>query len=344
MRALLLWWLALSLAGCAGDDARVFRRDFLAFGTVVEVSLYGVEPAPAREAVQAVEAMFLRDHRLWHAWEPGPLQTLNRAIAAGRSAQVPDSIRLLLERAQKLEADSQGLFNPAIGALLKAWKFQQDDPAAGAPPDAAARALAAAGHPSTLQLVLDGNRVSSRNPAVQLDFGGFAKGYAIGQAMRLLRGRGLRDAVVNAGGDLCASGRHGERPWRIGIRDPRGDGVLARIELADGECVFTSGDYERYYEQAGRRVHHILDPRSGEPARGSRSVTVIGTDPTLADAAATALFIAGPAGWHAIARSMGVRYVLLIDADGIAHMNPAMRERVRFPDGPPAVKLSAPLP
>jgi len=345
-RLILLLWAALSLGltGCGTADEPVHRQQFFAFGTLVDVSLYGVTQSEGEQAVRAVEDMFRQDHHLWHAWEPGPLQQLNQAIAAGEPSRAPDSIIDLLKKAQALETSSRGLFNPAIGGLLKAWKFQQDEPGADGAPDREAMQAVAAQHPSTLQLTLAGNRVTSSNPAVQLDFGGFAKGYAIGQAIALINARGIDNAVVNAGGDLCVSGRHGRRPWRIGIRDPRGDGVLASIELAGRDCVFTSGDYERYYEQDGQRVHHILDPRTGRPAQGTRSVTVIDNDPTLADAAATALFIAGPGGWHDIARSMGIRCVLLIDAQGVAHMTPAMAGRVRFTRTDVPVQLSAPLP
>ena len=154
----------------------------------------------------------------------------------------------------------------------------------------------------------------------------------------------IHNAIINTGGDLSVSGTHGNRPWRIGIRHPRKEAAIAWLEASDNESVFTSGDYERYYMHKGKRYHHILDPRTGYPAQGSSSVTVIHDNAAEADAAATALFVAGPQYWHSIALSMGIRYVMLIDTEGTIHMNPAMVERIHFiNDATPSILLSQPL-
>jgi len=182
-------------------------------------------------------------------------------------------------------------------------------------------------------LVIEGSQVSSSNPLVQLDLGGFAKGYALNQAISRLRSLGVGNAIVNAGGDLCVSGRHGERPWQVGIRHPQGEGVIAALAVADGECVLTSGNYERYREYENVRYAHILDPRTGWPVRHVASATVIHADGGVADAAATALTVAGPDDWRRIARGMGLRYVMLVDEMGTVYMSPAMAERVRFATG-----------
>jgi len=226
--------------------------------------------------------------------------------------------------------------------LIALWGFHDENFEPRLPDPQAIRALVAA-NPRMTDLELDGNRVRSRNPAVQLDFGGFAKGYTVDEVIEALRRGGAEHAVVNAGGDLRAIGRHGDRPWRIGIRHPRADGVLGMIEVSGDESVFTSGDYERYFIWEGRRYHHIIDPRTGYPATGSRSVTVIDSDATTADAAATALFIAGPEGWYEIAKRMGLGYVLLVDSEGVMHMNPAMQSRIELLDDSYRIKLSPPL-
>ena len=160
--------------------------------------------------------------------------------------------------------------------------------------------------------------------------GAFAKGYAIDLAIAYLRSWGIENTGINAGGDLRVIGQHGDRPWRIGIRHPREDGVISWLDAEANESIFTSGDYERFYIHAGKRYHHILDPRTGYPAKGTASVTVIHDNAGIADAAATALFIAGPDRWWDIARSMGIHYVMLIDTRGNIHMNPAMAERINF--------------
>ena len=118
---------------------------------------------------------------------------------------------------------------------------------------------------------------------------------------------------------------------------------MASIELAGDASVFTSGDYERFFEVDGKRYHHIIDPRSGWPANKTTSVTVIHDNAAMADAASTALFVAGPDDWIEIARNMHIELVMLIDTDGIIHMTPAMQSRISLePDTDAEIRLSKP--
>ena len=148
--------------------------------------------------------------------------------------------------------------------------------------------------------------------------------------MQLLKNMGIKNAIINTGGDLKAIGSHGDRPWQIAIKHPRKDTWLAKIETRNEESVFTSGDYERFYSYRGKRYHHILDPRTGYPAQGTQSVSVLHTDSGLADAAATALFVAGPEQWENIAKKLELKEVMFIDEAGIIHITPAMSDRLFF--------------
>lgn len=128
-------------------------------------------------------------------------------------------------------------------------------------------------------------------PGVELDWGGIAKGYGIELAYQSLKDMGIKKGFINSGGDLYCWGLNPEgKPWRIGIKHPRKNGFLGILFLTDTAAT-TTGDYQRYFIKDGVRYHHIFDPRSGYPARGKQSVTVIGPDPTLCDALSTALFI-----------------------------------------------------
>ena len=189
-----------------------------------------------------------------------------------------------------------------------------------------------------------GITIHSRNPDVMLNFGAIAKGYAIDKSIERLKELNINNAIINAGGDLHAIGTHGDRPWAIGIRNPRKEGIIASLKIQNDESVFTSGDYERYFEFNGKRYHHIIDPRTGYPSAGTTSVTVIHSDSSIADAASTALFIAGKDHWYAIAKEIGIKYVMLIDSEGNAYMNPAMKARIHFEsETPPKIILSSPL-
>ena len=160
-----------------------------------------------------------------------------------------------------------------------------------------------------------GSRIWSDAP-VTLDFGSIGKGSALMGAAAMLRSAGIENALINAGGDLFALGTHGNRPWRIGVRDPRSDGLLGTLNLGPGETVSSSGDYERFYTEGPRRYHHIIDPRTGYPSQGTAGTTVLGRDAELAHAASTALMVAGREGFDALVMKLGVESALLVTSDG----------------------------
>jgi len=339
--AALLLLAALLLAACAPRPEPVHHDRFLVLGTLVDLTLWDADEDTAQRAAAEVLRVLRGVHERWHAWEDSPLTRLNQALAAGRPFPLEPGMAEVLREARRLSALSGGLFDPGIGALVRLWGFQSDDPPHGPPPpEARIQALLARG-PSIAHLRLEagpeGVRARSETPTLQLDLGAFLKGWAVDQAVERLHAMGLEDLILNAGGDLRASGDKGGRPWRIGIRDPRGPGVLASLEIRGDEAVFTSGDYERYYDWEGVRYHHLIDPRTGRPARGTLSVTVVHPRGAVADAAATALFVAGPEGWREVARRMHLTQVMLVAADGTVHLTPAMERRMRFESRPARV-------
>ena len=332
--------IPLLLAGC-GTGPADHHRTLYVFGTLLEISAYTDQPDRFEQAVGHLDQEFQRLHRQWHAWRgEGELVALNRALAAGEAQAVTTELAALLQQARRYSSQSEGMFNPAIGRLIALWGFHADEAPAGAPPSAEVIHELLAAAPGMDDLVIEDSEVSSDNPMVQLDLGAFAKGYALNLAIDGLRAFGIEDAIVNAGGDLCVAGRHGERAWRIGIRHPQGRGVLAAVEVADGECVLTSGNYERYREFEGVRYAHIIDPRSGYPVAHVASATVISPDGGLADAAATALSVAGPQDWRRIVGRMAVDQVMLVDEQGRVYLTPAMQVRVEFQGETPQLSVS----
>ncbi|KAA3628530.1 MAG: FAD:protein FMN transferase [Proteobacteria bacterium] len=330
------------LVGCSRPTT--YNQRIYVFGTLVDVTVWGIPEDQARARVDELAQAFQGMHTAWHAWRPGALGDLNEAIAQGRDVEVAGDLVPLLRQATDLYLKSDGLFNPAIGRLIALWGFHKDDPLDGRPPPAPeVVATLVSSDPGMDDLIIEGNRVSSRNRDVQVDLGGFAKGYAVDWAITSLRRNGVEHAIVNAGGDLRAIGSKGEQPWRIGVRHPQGNGVLAAIEVQGDESIFTSGNYERYNEHQGIRYPHIIDPRTGQPVQGVTSVTVIHHNGAEADAAATALVVAGVKEWPRIARQMGIDRVMLVEENGIVHMTPAMAERVAFQGQRPPVQIT-PLP
>jgi len=323
-----LFLLLVGLAGCERQQEQ--NAEFYVFGTVVEVKLWGATGKQAGQAFSDLQQMFQRMHRDWHAWEPGMLTDINRAFAEGRPAEAEPGIVEMVRRSQQIEKATGGRFNPAIGALIGLWGFHTSDyPILGPPPGQAEIDAILMRHPSSLDIHIDGLQLSSDNTSVELDFGGIAKGYAVDLAIAHLRELGIDSAIVNAGGDLRVMGRHGERPWRVAIRKP-GGGVIGAVEVLGDEALFTSGNYERFRQDQIKRYPHILDPHTGWPVAGVASATVITGEGILADAAATALVVAGQDEWPEVARALRLDQVLVVNESGTVFLTPEMDRRVRF--------------
>jgi len=180
-----------------------------------------------------------------------------------------------------------------------------------------------------------GYEVRSRNSAVKIDLGGYAKGYALDRAASILKQLGIHNALINIGGNVLAMGTHGPRAWRIGIQHPRKPGPIATLELQDSEAIGTSGDYQRYFELDGKRYCHLIDPRTGYPVQGVEAVTILthGEHAGLqSDAASKPLFISGASHWLNAARQMQLEEALLIDDKGVVHLTASMQKRLKFID------------
>jgi thiamine biosynthesis lipoprotein len=356
---LCLCGVILLLTACGKEP--FYQEQAYVFGTQVDVSIYGEDEAKARQAVASVMHEFQRLHDLLHAWKPSELSELNTAIAQGKTKEVSPELAAMLQDAARMSAQSGGLFNPSIGGLIQTWGFQADDFKAILPDEKKIAALvkanpqmgdlvfASTANPSQPPLVrgeptgvplagargAGGVKVFSRNPAVKLDLGGYAKGYALDRAAALLKQQGINNALINIGGNVLALGQHGSRPWRVGIQHPRKPGPLATLELRDGEAIGTSGDYQRYFEFNGKRYCHLIDPRSGYPAQGTQAVTILTHGEhagLLSDGSSKPLFISGTQGWRAAARQMQIPEAMLIDADGVVHLTVELQKRLEFTD------------
>jgi len=322
--------LVLLASACSRNEA-TYRTNGEVFGTVVDVSIYGESEARANALGERVMEEFARLHKKFHAWKPSELTALNDAIARGETFQADAEMVDLLKAATKLAEDSDHTFNPAVGRLIRLWGFQTSDIKPQGPSQEEIQRLVDA-KPRMSDLVFDGTKISSRNPTVMLDLGGYAKGYALDRAAQILRKEGVKAALINVGGNLLAIGQPGNRLWTVGIQDPRGAGMIATVELRDGEAVGTSGDYQRYFMKNGKRHGHIIDPRTGQTTATVAAVTIItsgGNDAgTRSDGYTKPLFIVGPDNWQAMADRLGLKEVILIDTKKNVFLTPAMRERL----------------
>lgn len=316
------------LAACQKDEEQ--SAELFVFGTIVEIKLWGASPEEASRAFSELQQMFQDMHRNWHAWEPGRLTEINKAFAQGITATADADIIEMVRRSQQYETESGGRFNAAIGGLIRLWGFHTSDyPIIGPPPSQLQISKILELAPSSHDIHINGLEMRTDKPAVQLDFGGIAKGYAVDLTIARLRNMGINNAIVNAGGDLRAIGSHGDRPWRVAVRKP-GGGTIGSVQVRGDEAIFTSGNYERFRQDETERYPHILDPGTGWPAKDIASVTVITDEGVLADAAATALVVAGLDEWPEVARALSLNQVAVVDEAGTIYLTPEMEQRIEF--------------
>ncbi|NOY55932.1 MAG: FAD:protein FMN transferase [Actinobacteria bacterium] len=262
---------------------RVDRYVRAMMGTDVEIVLIGLEPDVAASiAERAFAGMEGVASRLTVFDPTSELNDFNATAGSGPVRLAPD-LEAVLFQANALRSATEGAFLP----LSRLWR-----PDEGRVPETAAieEALDAV---ARAEVNLSGG-LGQLTSTASLDLGGIAKGFAVDRAVRILRAAGVTNAIVDAGGDLRLLGSHAGRPWRVGIPDPFRPERISRVLHLRDAAVATSGDYERFFTVDGVRYHHIVDPRTGYPARGTHSFTVVLPDGMSADGAATAGFVLGP--------------------------------------------------
>jgi len=281
-------------------------------GTAITVELWTDEDALAREAIEAVLGEMRRVDELMSTYKPGSELSQVNARAAAEPVQIEPELSALIARSLEFSVLTQGAFDITYASVGYLYDFRQHvRPAA----EAIESALPAVNY-RHVQVDRERSTIRFDREGVRIDLGGIAKGHAVDRAIELLRTRGIRHAMVTAGGDTRLLGDRRGRPWMVGVRDPRVEGrLLLRLPLVD-EAISTSGDYERYFEEDGRRYHHILVPSTGDSAREVVSVTVLGPVATDTDALSTSVFVLGPeSGLALIERLDGIECVI-VDAHG----------------------------
>lgn len=327
----LLLATAFLLAACGKNE--LYQQESYVFGTRVQISIYGLDEAVAAKHAAAVLAELDRLHRKLHAWQPSEITRLNTAFQKGETTEVDVELLAMLNAAKNYAQQSDQLFNPAVGGLVTLWGFHRDT---FAPVIADQQKIAAllAAQPTMNDLVIDGANVSSSNPAVEIDLGGFAKGWALDHSAKYLRQQRVLNALINIGGNVLALGKKDQEPWTVGLQHPRQPEAMATIALKDGESIGTSGDYQRYFMQGNKRYSHLIDPRTGQPAQGVQAVSIIAPPSQnaglISDVATKPMFIGGVANSWMYAQRFGVKDVLVINEQGDAFISASLQARIKW--------------
>jgi thiamine biosynthesis lipoprotein len=337
-------WLGLvALPWGCGSELPAVTSSFKALGDAVDVQLVKVTPDQAEAAAELIRADFTTLDRDLNTWSDGSMARINRLLPTGESFDAPASVLPLVHLSQRYAELSGGLFNPAIGKLIALWGFNVEVPEGMRPPPDHAIGQLLKADPRMSDVEVVAARLQGHNNALRLDFTPLIRAYAIDLAISRLRALGIDHAQVQCGGDLRAIGNRGGRPWRAPIPRGSGSGVFATLNIEGDESVVTRATHDRDWIYNGVTYHYILDPRSGRPARGTRSVTVVHPDASVAAAAAIALAVAGPDHWHEVAKDLDVHFALLVDDAGTVHINPELHERLEIVDQEVEIRLSPPL-
>ena len=321
-------WIAVALAAAAaavavavwlnGRRQKVYTAS--ALGTGVKLTLVGTRLDALSGRLDRISARVLGEiavlENLISIFRPGSdISRLNRE-GWKREVRVDARTFHLLRAALGVSDLTGGVFDICVLPAERSWGFKTER--RRRVPEGGGRPVPRAG-PGVIALRSDaaGRYARFLKKGVEIDLGGIGKGFVIDRAVAVLRASGLYGALVDIGGDAYCMGKSARgTPWRMGLRNPRGPGVIAILKITD-RAVATSGDYENFFVEEGKRYSHIFDPRTGKPAEsGLVSATVIAPTCTEADALATSLMVLGrEKGTALVERLPGVE-CLLIGVDG----------------------------
>lgn len=313
--------LSLLLVACATwpDDTRVDTLGGDAMGSTWTVKLVRTARSPDLATLQTgIQAQLDTVDAQMSTWKPGSDLSRFNAAPAGSWHTLPPALFTVIDAALILARETDGAYDPTVGPLVNLWGFGPG-PKTRAIPDAVALAAARA-RVGWQRLVVDRDTRRVRQPGgAYVDLSSIAPGFAVDQVARYLEREGVRDFLVEHGGELRARGhRPGARGWRVGIEQPDTDDGLALVVMLTDRASGSSGDYRKFYERDGQRLSHHIDPRTGAPVtHGLASVTVLADDGLHADSTAAALSILGPDAGLAYARQHGIAALFLTrTADG----------------------------
>jgi thiamine biosynthesis lipoprotein len=281
-------------------------------GTEVSVYLWSDDPEAGLAAVEAVFQEADRIDRLMSTYkDDSEISKINREAADG-PVRSGEELYQLIERSLEISVLTQGAFDITYESVGQHFDFRTRH----RPDEATVKAELENINYRFVQLDAASRTVTFQKQGVRINLGGIAKGYVVERGIDILRSKGVRNAMVTAGGDTRLLGDRRGRPWMVGIRDPRQEGKVAINLPLQNEAVSTSGDYERYFDEDGVRYHHIIQPSTGLPATGVHSATVFGPDAVTTDALSTSVFVMGVDQGLRMIAALPDYESIVIDSDG----------------------------
>lgn len=299
-------------------------------GTVINITVN----SDRNSAVKAVNAAFVEIERIQALFSyynnETDISRLNKDGAKSMVQLTPEVFELL-KLSVDISSKTSGAFDITFASLAPLWNLRDENFV----PPSSMEVSKLLKYVSYKYIVFDNQKVAARftKTGVKVDLGGIAKGYAILKAVEVLKQHGISSGFVDAGGDIQVIGENSGKPWVVGIKNPSNNGIVGTLALSGNDSVATSGSYERFKEYQGKRYHHIIDPKSGYPAdSGLISVSVICSDPVLADAYATSFFVMGFDKTAKFLKGNNAVSAILIDDKEKVFVSKSLREKVKFTD------------
>jgi thiamine biosynthesis lipoprotein len=317
--------------GSSGTSLVTVKRTQMHMGTVVSITAVGRTHDEANEAITAGFQEIKRLEQLLSTWIPSSELSKVNAAAGQSAVKVSLETMAVVRKALQVAEMTDGAFNIAIGPAINAWNISDD------PRLPTSEELAALKPLVDLQYVHTDvweRTIHLQKPGMRIDVGGIGKGYAADQAVLVMKKAGAAAGVVALSGDIKTFGRlPGGRRFPVGILHPRKEGeILAEIDLED-EAISTAGDYERFFDKDGIRYHHILDPKTLQPARGCQSVSVIAKEGVWADGLDTGIFVLGAERGMELVEQLEDVEAIIVDGEGRVLISSGLRNRVRVASG-----------
>lgn len=307
----------------ADPKVRQGSRDLM--GTRVDITVQGGDVDASGAAMTAAFAEMGRLSDIMSRYRiNSAVSALHLAAGLQPVAMAPEMMAAL-RMARQMSERSQGAFDITVG-VFNGWNF---DPAQTSIPDAAeiARELPLVNY---RDLILDEKSASAylRRRGMRIDLGGIAKLPILQAGMAVLKRHGINDAMINGGGDVLVNGQLQGRDWRVGLRDPRApERILGVLALNQG-FVAASGDYERCFVRNGRRFHHILDPKTGQPTLGPHGVTLVSRKLEDINGLGAAIMVAGAQAGRRLLEPLKGVDTLIVESDQRLWLSPGMASRL----------------
>lgn len=296
---------------------KLYQLSFHSLGTLIDIKIYknNITAQNLTNIHQDIKKILNYYHNNWYPIRDGELKNINDAIANNKNIKISHEMQKVISTGQQLEKISKGYFNPTLANISALWGFYQHNHKKIDNNISTKISNIIATKPSTNSLHINNNILSGDNKYVQLDLGGFAKGFISQKIISLLKNKYyIENMLINLGGDIATYGISPTNKWQIALYLPNKSHLNKQIilSLTNNQAVATSGGYFRHIKYNNKIYNHIFNPQQGISADYLLSVTVIAKDLILADAAATALFAAGK-NWRSVAQNMNLKQVLIVD-------------------------------